>query len=344
MTKETRIANLLFSAALAALFCLCSCTEKQHTTDPETPNLPVGFRPMSQAVMVKSGNNTFPHDDFGVWGIATEPLNEPYILWSDNALAQVSRVGETETFAPLADAYWLTGYEYHFLALAPFASGVTSLNINTTYAGNQLAAYPTMSFLYDMTSTYESKVYNYDLLGAAQYRKINTPSDKTEQDLMFWHLFSQIEISTSFSTDLSGNQIVGEVTAIHFKKVKTSGSYIVNYKTDSELDVISSSNTNPVKDISFSGSTAVFNIIPQDVKAFELYLDFKIQEGNVWKTYNNFKINLDVPANKDPYVYNNKYKWNISIGTRAAIKFDITVNEWQEATKENDGFDPEINM
>ena len=342
MTKETSIVNLLFSAALAALFCLCSCTEKQHTTDPEPENHPIGFRPVSQAVMVKSGT-AFPEtiQKFGVWGIAGNNLNIQY-LWNPDSFIDVYRQTDG-TYKPATDAYWFSYSTHDFLALASNPSTVALPSVSISHTTNPNALNPSMTFSYDLSGRYAAKDYAYDLLGAAARNRVEK-SIPASQDLVFWHLFSQIEISTSFSTDLSGNQIVGEVTAIHFKKVKTSGSYIVKYKTESELDVKPTPSTSLVMNISFSGSTTTFNIIPQDVKVFELYLDFKIQEGNVWKTYNNFKINLDVPANKEPYVFNNKYNWNISIGTKAAITFDVTVNEWQEATKENDGFEPEINM
>lgn len=286
--------------------------------------------------MVKSGNNPFPHDDFGVWGIATEPLNEPYILWSENALAQVSRVGTTDTFAPLADAYWLTGYEYHFLALAPFASGVTGLNISKSYTvNNQLKEYPTMSFTYDMTSTYESKVYNYDLLGAAQYRKINTPSDKTEQDLMFWHLFSQIYITVEFT----GNHGTGaELKNIYLENVSTKGEYTVSYAgnenhfncqcginnqqktplTFSQFSTVIDEQTNATK------QAVTLNILPQDISGLKLFLDFTTNGAAI----DEFEIDLTNAKAKSPYLYNNKYNWKITLSPKLEVSFKVEVAQW----------------
>ena len=346
----------------AALLITAGCRKDDTPAEEKTP---VGFRAMSQDVLVKSGDvpvrkslHEYGINTFGVWGISRNDLNVQY-LWNqpaaNNTVQLVPVTAETvngeEIYVPAEDGYWFSNSTHDFLALASAEPGTTNtfgttgLSVtHTDAAGAQTN--PVMTFTYDMSSKYnpgtgKTPDYTYDLLGAAARKEVEKVIP-TSQDLVFWHLFSQIVINTSFDKDLNGNQIVGEVTAMHFKDVKASGNYIVKYKSDSELDVTPTANDTPLADISLTGSSVTLNIIPQDVKAFELYLDFRIKEGTEWVTYNNFKINLDVPQNKDPYIFNNKYNWNITIGTKATIKFVVSVNPWKNATE--DDFDPEIDM
>ena len=62
----------------------------------------------------------------------------------------------------------------------------------------------------------------------------------------------------------------------------------------------------------------------------ELYIDFTITQDTITDEYKDFKINLNAQELTE-YVYNGKYNWNITIGTRNAITFDVSVTPWQDA-------------
>ena len=61
----------------------------------------------------------------------------------------------------------------------------------------------------------------------------------------------------------------------------------------------------------------------------QLYLDFVLNENGTLVEYNDFEIGLTFPSDANPQVFNHKYNWNISIGTGAAIKFEVVdVTDW----------------
>ena len=367
MTKETSIVNLLFSAALAALFCLCSCTEKQHTTDPEPPKLPIGFRPMSQAVVVKSGS-AFPESiqKFGVWGVAGNDLNIQY-LWSPSTLIDVNRQSDG-TYKPAADGYWFSYSTHDFLALASDPSTVALPAVNITTTGNPNALNPSMTFSYDLSERYNAKNYTYDLLGAAARKTITTVADPS-QDLLFWHLFAKIKMEIKF-LDVDGNEMTESapvLTNVTLKGVKTQGNYEITYAgteinpyqlscsvTTPDASVTGDENGEDASELEFS-SAPTLNIIPQDISGFSLFLDFTrtILDDNKGTSdpnddvytevpVNNFEINL-TPAKKmveildpetntkiSPYAFNNQYNWKITISSKNVVNFTVTVNDWQD--------------
>ena len=381
MRLETKIATLLMFAALV----MSSCTKKPHTTEEPAPSS-LGFRAMSQAVWVKSDEAAttttpmFPYDDFGVWGIARQGT-AVYNLWGNSGLSEVKdlekRVENNITtsttprvFTPTEAAYWLNGYSYNFLAVAPYADAGFTFNGVTTKEAQTSVTNPSdyLTFTYDMSSKYTAGDYDFDLLGAAGQNTISTSGYSTAQDLKFWHMFSKINIGVSFSKDLAGEPISGRLTKITLKDVYTEGQYILSQSsteipsvrvtcpvsTDaSKVDleyVIPTTST--VEESNASGSTPTFTpdwtfyVIPQLVKNMGLYLDFEINEGSStdpdWVEYNNIRINLDVEKNQQSYTFNGNYNWKITIGTGAAIKFEISVIDWTDAT--DDDFDSEIDM
>lgn len=357
MKFETKIVTLLMCVALALL---SSCNKKLPDTPVQEQQVPVGFRAMSQAVWVKSGETMFPYDDFGVWGIARQGSNI-YNLWGKAALMEVNKNTATGYYEPEDAAYWLKDYTYNFLAVAPYAdagltlSGITTKEdqANATPAIQNPADY--LTFTYDMSDKYAgipangstpavAPDYDFDLLGAAAQSTINTGGYSTAQNLMFWHLLSQININVSFGADLAGTQIIGEVTGYRLENVVSSGVFELKHKSGNEILATCTPSTAEASKTTFSFTETTVHIIPQNVQPINLYLDFVLNKGQSDQaTYSDFKISLNVPANANAYLPNGRYNWNITIGAKNAITFDIDVTPWQIATEE-DGFDPEIEM
>lgn len=349
---------------------LCGCNKKPHTPAEDPQPAEVGFTAASQAVWVKGGDETttptFSYDNFGAWGIARQG-SLVYNLWGNDGLMAVNKNTATGYYNPEEAAYWLKGYSYTFLAVAPYFEDDTEFTLTPITPSTSSAA-DAMTFTYDMSSKYAAGDYDFDLLGAAGQNTISTSGYSTAQDLKFWHMFSKINIGVSFNTDLAGEPISGRLTKITLKDVYTAGQYILSQssteipdvrvtcpvsadasKVDLEF-VIPTKST--VEEGNASGSTPIFTpdwtfyIIPQLVKNMGLYLDFEINEGSStdpdWVEYNNIRINLDVEKNQQPYTFNGNYNWKITIGTGAAIKFEISVIDWADAT--DDDFDSEIDM
>lgn len=355
MRLEIKTAILLMCAALA----LSSCNKKPHTPAEDPQPAEVGFTASSQAVWVKADDTpttSFPYDNFGVWGIARqEGVPSPYVLWANDQLTTVNAPEGTitnhptnpnpATFTPIQPAYWIKDYKYSFLAVAPF----TDLGASPVCtAGNPNADTHTknvMTFTFDMSGKYSAGDYGFDLLGAAAESDVIPSRYNQPQKLMFWHLLSLININVSFGTDLAGNQIIGEATGYRLENVVSSGTFEVRHKSGNEIltECTPSTAAESKKTISFT--VPAVHIIPQNVKTINLYLDFVINKGQSDQaTYSDFKISMNVPANDEDYKPNGRYNWNITIGTKNSITFDIDVTPWQNATKEEDGFDPEIDM
>ena len=366
MRLEIKTAILLMCAALA----LSSCNKKPHTPAEDPQPVEVGFTATTQAVWVKADDTpttaTFPHNDFGVWGIARQG-SLVYNLWGNDGLMKVSKNTATGYYKPEEAAYWLKGYSYNFLAVAPYFEDDNDFTLTPITPSTSSAA-DVMTFTYDMSSKYTAGDYDFDLLGAAAEHTVETGGYSAAQNLIFWHMLSQINIGVSFSTDLAGEQISGRLTKITLKDVYTEGQYILSHSSTEIPNVrvtcpVSTDaskvyleyvipTTSTVEESNASGSTPTFtpdwtfHIIPQLVKNMGLYLDFEINEGSStdpdWVEYNNVRINLDVEKNQQPYTFNGNYNWKITIGTGAAIKFEISVVDWTNAT--DDDFDSEIDM
>ena len=349
MKFETKIATLLMCTTLALL---SSCNKKLPDTPVQEQQVPVGFRAMSQAAFVKSDPSPLSayHANFGVWGIARhEGITSPYILWNANNLTEVVKSAtDPNVYVPVTGAYWISGYEYSFLAVAPFNSGASDININTT-SGEVLTFNYNIANKYDLRGTegLQSKDHlEFDLMAAAAKTEKITAVKPTTQGLTFWHLFTRLAINVTFTgwgNDASGNPLTGTVTGMRLCNVDSEGTYTISYdeSKDNNLSVncVPNGNTQQ-KTISFNGGTATIHLLPQNIGDFEMYIDFIV--GNV--TYTDFKLNLNINSTANPngtnsgeYKYNENYAWNITIGPKEDISFKVEVLPWtSEKVNDND--------
>ena len=315
MKLETKIAYLILCLALP----LTTACKKTPIPAEDPQPAEIGFTAASQAVEMKSGTKaTTPlsqfHQDFGVWGIATNTLSPQYILWDDNNLTKVERQGDTDVYVPTSPAYWFNNYTYYFMALAPFNSGATNFDIHS--------ANHTMSFNFNLGSKY-STALEFDLMGAVAHKEVET-TKPANQNLVFWHLFAKINIAVSF-VDGSGAAITtGSVSEMRLNNVDTEATYTLSFNNNNELAVACVSNSAVTTPLTFSSATASFNILPQNITDFQLYLDFTLNGVE----YKDFKVNLNAAGNPTTYNYNERYNWNITIGPKEDISFKVTVEPW----------------
>ena len=338
MKLEIRILAFLVCATLASAAC-------HKTIDPAESNNPVGFRAMSQATWVDPAPATkagsLATDDFGVWGIARhDQISSAYDLWGSTALTRASKNTVTQQYEPATAAYWLAGYKYTFLAIAPYTnSGVSNLTI--TPKTNQ-SAKDAISFTFNMANKYTGTGadYDFDLLGAAAQTDPISGGHNASQDLTFWHLLSQIKIKVNFSgNNAAGSPISGELTGIRLLNVDVVASYQITAEGGATLGVSSTpvAAANPVT-VQLGPVTAtetnpfILHVVPQDISDMQLYLDFKIDGVQ----YNDFKVNLNVQTEANPngtnpkdYRYNESYGWSITIGPKEDISFKVSVNPWE---------------
>ena len=342
MKFEIKTVTILMCAALALV--MGSCTKKTITPAEDPQPAEVGFTAASQAVWVKSGEtksaSDFPHSSFGVWGIARQG-SLVYNLWGNGALMEVNQ-NTTGYYEPAEAAYWLKDYTYNFLAVAPFFEDDEEFSL-TPISPSTSSGDDAMTFTFDMSNRYKNGKHDFDLLGAADQTYVNKGGYSTAQELTFWHLLSQVEIKNiSFASGINGR-----VDKIVLKSLP-SAIYTISY--DSSTDnrtkptgisctaITVKENGDPADksdaifaNPDFSVSPPIVNIIPQAVANLELYIDFTITQDAVTDVYKDFKINLNAQELTE-YVYNGKYNWNITIGTRNSITFDVSVTPWQDAT------------
>ena len=321
MEKVTRIVILSLCAALI----LGSCTKKHH--QPEEPlKAPLEFTAVSQNSALKSGATkaTTPlsafHGDFGAWGIARQEGNAtPYILWESNAMSQVVKSTDN-TYVPVADAYWLTGFAYSFIAVAPYTGGASGLAV--AHSVDTQTGKDAITFTFDQGAKYTAGDFDFDLMGAAAATDAITTKPST-QPLTFWHLFSQININVSF-VDANGTAVsTGTVSQMRLCNVKSKADYTLTFGGANNLSVACGNHTDD-KTISLSGSSATVHILPQSITGFELYLDFTLDGA----AFNDFKVNLNTTGHPTTYNWNEVYNWNIIIGPKADISFSFTVLPW----------------
>lgn len=321
MEKVTRIVILSLCAALI----LGSCTKKHHQPE-KSLKAPLEFTAVSQNSALKSGATkaTTPlsafHGDFGAWGIARQEGNAtPYILWESNAMSQVVKSTDN-TYVPVADAYWLTGFAYNFIAVAPYTDGISGLVV--TPSTDAQTGKDAITFTFDQGAKYTAGDFDFDLMGAAAATDAIT-TKPTTQNLTFWHLFSQININVSF-VDANGTAVsTGTVSQMRLCNVKSKADYTLTFGGANNLSVACGSHTDD-KTISLSGSSATVHILPQSITGFELYLDFTLDGA----AFNDFKVNLNATGHPTTYNWNEAYNWNIIIGPKADISFSFTVLPW----------------
>ena len=327
MNKVTR----LVISSLCAALTLGSCTKKHH--QPAEPlKAPLEFTAVSQdsgmKAVLEANSLANYHLDFGAWGIARQEGNStPYVLWSSDSMSEVyaepdaNAAGEyTGTFIPREPAYWLTGFAYSFIAVAPYTDGISGLVV--TPSTDAQTGKDAITFNFYQGAKYAEGIFDFDLMGAAAATDAIT-TKPTTQNLTFWHLFSQININVSF-VDANGTAVsTGTVSQMRLCNVKSKADYTLTFGGANNLSVACGNHTDD-KTISLSGSSATVHILPQSITGFELYLDFTLDGA----AYNDFKVNLNTTGHPTTYNWNEVYNWNIIIGPKADISFSFTVLPW----------------
>lgn len=326
-----RIYNIL----ILAIALLPGCGKHHATPDESDTKIPIDFSAISNTTEVKS---TTPlssiHEDFGVWGIARhyDASISPYLLWD----ADLERVTKTDQYyQPENPAFWVLGYTYNFLALAPF----TDLDAEVRPERATATTKDKLVFKYDLGKKYVKSNYAFDLMGAAATSTVNAAHDRGAQDLTFWHLFTTINIKVTFSGT------TGSVSGMRLHNVDSDADYTISFDdepgngetrdTDYPLDITydAAAGGKSLKTISFDSEMPddgyVIRILPQNISDFDLYLDFTVKQQNQDVPTENFKINLSNAKVNPIYSHNKWYNWNINISPKT-IEFDVTVDEWTD--------------
>lgn len=317
------IARILI-LSLCVVISLTACRKNHHTPEQPQQKIPLSFSAQSQETAVKAGTEDFLHNDFGVLGIASQQGNDvPYILWGTDAMCQVTKstVAGSEDYIPAADAYWFRGFEYTFFALAPYSP--------TAVSGVELgpASDPSLAFTYDRGNSCSDNAF---MLATANKKYDGTSG--TAQEITFWHFYAKININFTF-VNAEGERVEenpnNAIRGIRLCNVGTKGSYSLSH---AEKPVLSRGviDQETLADFSIDLDNPVLYIIPQDISGFEMYIDFTMQTEDGVGSSDNFKLNLNF-ANKSDYEYNQVYNWNITIGPKEAIGFNVTVNPWEDA-------------
>lgn len=337
MKDVTRILMLSLCAALS----LSSCNKNHHAPDDLDQKIPIGFSAVSQTNMLKSGATTplsSHHQDFGVWGIARMDGQADYVLWKSDEMSAVRRSGQTNDYIPDEEAYWLSGYTYNFLAVAPFEAVQNPTITQGSTSGDQK-----IKFSYDLSSKYELKDendapapdYEFDLMAAVADTTVASASTHTSaQPLTFYHLFSRINIRVSF-VDAEGDAADGLVTKMSLRNVDTDAEYTIAFAADKSLSVACSAGEASTEELSFGSGSASVHIVPQNISNFELYLDFT--QDAISTT--DFKVDIQTANTDKNYAYNEQYNWNITIGPKAAISFSVSVVPWSHNSENDFNYD-----
>lgn len=328
------------TVSICALFALAAGCNKVHIDNNGNDRKLLLFSAESEENLTqnstKATSSAFP-DAFGVWGIARRDdgiEQDPYILWRENSLIQVNKKVNNNSsviYEPSSAAYWFSNHTYHFIAVAPFDIDATDVNVITKEENSSSGA-DALKFEYSIAGKYTANDYDFDLMGAVAMSKVNVAATHpSSQDIVFKHLFSQINMNVYFK---DGNKTIdGSVQKIRIRNVSTQGEYNITFDNDNSLKVTCTDQA-VKQEIVFASETALtfpqtLHILPQDVSEFELYLDFKIGSGAEALTMNDFKVNLST-ANNTPsfYDYNQSRNWNITISPKASISFTIDVAPW----------------
>jgi hypothetical protein len=295
------------------------------------------FHASSQAADVKAGEgkNDFPYANFGIWGIARKSGESDYVLWEAAALTQVDKVteGSTTAYKPVDDAYWVKGYTYHFIALAPFGVGGTP-----TFSTDPTDA---MTFSYDLSGNYTAGNYSFDLMAAVAEATVtgSASSHTSSQRLTFWHLFSKININVAFKD--GANTFTGTVDKVRLQMDKDV-AYTISFNAEKQLNVATDAGTMNPAEVTFAKSEstnavpASLHIVPQASANMRLFLDYTIGSGENSFSLKDIEVNLSAAGNPATYGYNESYNWNITIGPKEDISFNVTVAPWTEQQVGND--------
>ena len=344
--------------SLAAVLTLTACDRNRHTPDPE--KIPLSFTASSQTLPVKASTDPAITplsqycEDFGVWGIARRSSYSPYILWetaTGTPMEKVIAVHEkdangndlpTSNFVPTSGAYWIQGYAYSFIAIAPYTGGAEILvGEDDIDAENDVC-----SFTLDMGPKYPPLTEgtpepDFDIMGAAaKTEQVTIASQKGAQNLNFHHLLAQININVQLKDSPTGSQL-GTVSKVRLQGVYTKLSYALSCNAKGEFVVQTNEPTsNPQKEVVFTedqSSAAGFqqslNVVPQEISDYKLYLDFTLGTDEEAVSFTDFFVDIanasSQPADKK-YQRNQVYNWNITISSKAGISFKVSVTPWGE--------------
>lgn len=335
--------------SLCAALVAGACTKNDSAEQDQ--QVPMVFHALSQAADVKvgEGTNAFPYDNFGIWGIARKSGESDYVLWEAAALTQVDKVtvGSTTAYKPATDAYWVSGYTYHFIGLAPFTADGKAAS--TPIIGTDRPIEPTfstssgdaMTFSYDLSGNYTAGKYTFDLMAAVAEATVtgSASSHTSSQRLTFWHLFSKININVAFKD--GANTFTGTVDKVRLQMDKDV-AYTISFNADKQLNVATDAGTKNQAEVIFAKSEstnaipASLHIVPQACENMRLFLDYTIGSGENSFSLKDIEVNLSAAGNPDKYGYNESYNWNIIIGPKEDISFNVTVAPWIEQQVGND--------
>ena len=341
----------IMAGALCAVLVLAACTKNDPADQDQ--RVPLVFHALSQTADVKAGEgtNAFPYDNFGIWGIARKSgeSDSDYVLWEAAALTQVDKVtvGSTTAYKPVDDAYWVSGYTYHFIGLAPFtADGKaastpiigTDRPIEPTFSTNSGDA---MTFSYDLSGNYTAGNYTFDLMAAVAEATVtgSASSHTSSQRLTFWHLFSKININVAFKD--GANTFTGTVDKVRLQMDKDV-SYTISFNAEKQLNVATDAGAMNQAEVTFAKSEstnavpASLHIVPQASANMRLFLDYTIGSGENSFSLKDIEVNLSAAGTPATYGYNESYNWNITIGPKEDISFKVTVASWDEQQVGND--------
>jgi hypothetical protein len=350
MKNVTKIVMMAFCAALA----LSSCRKDRH--NPAGTQLgPLEFAAVSQNSMVKADGDLLSdyYDDFGVWGVARhDELEHPYILWTSDALELVNQVAGTNNYVPVNDAYWLYGYEYEFIAIAPYEAVASAsvaddiltvtVDLSDKYeAAEDVAQYDAVKDLYK----YENAVYGFDVMSAVAETDAIGTQKPVSQSLTFWHLMSKITITIKFRDDIADAEgkypeLDGDVTKVVITGLDSQGQYLISQSTDnpnvpSVTTLSSESAEEPAQETitydNLSDEDVRFNMLPQNVSDMKMSLDFTITKNGSPASTAGYMLDLSSLSVQD-YLANQSYNWKITI-TPQYIYFadgenEPTVQKW----------------
>jgi hypothetical protein len=245
----------------------------------------------------------------------------------------------TGTFIPREPAYWLTGFAYNFIAVAPYTEGASGLYV--AHSVDAQTGKDAITFNFNQGEKYSEGIFDFDLMGAAAATDAIT-TKPTTQNLTFWHLLSKINLTIQFGKDAQDNQINAVVDAIRLSPISCA-VYNLSYNsqtTESTAPLViectpDASATKPT--IAFDTNAAVATVgpiyvIPQNVETIGIEIDFTINEGTEQNPinipYTGFNVDLIIPDKLVELKPNGQYNYTITIGSKSAITFEVDVQDW----------------
>ena len=331
MKHMTHIATLTLSVLLA----LTACEHNRHT--PEEDKVPLSFSALSQNTPTKADGDEpkFPHSDFGVWGYATKTGQGDYLLWDDRTMSPVN--DNNGNYHPASAAYWFSGYDYNFIAIAPYKDGAEKLSDFSVPESHDALSFP-------FNMGYSSTNPGVNLMGAIAKTHVDRAADKkgTSQQLNFQHLTSRIDIKVKFNWAVEDGAVTLPqepiVTGMRLKNVDGDAAYTITYISEGKIGINCNIGNNSDATIPLALTiddgwwTETAYILPQSVSGFELFMDFTI--GDV--EYVDFPITLKFPADDTYYGINQWHTWNITLTPSLFVFFEPSVTDWADGGQADD--------